>query len=243
MSMLSGLTGSAGVVVTTKENARLKHIEFVRLDPERALAVLVAADGSIENRVVQTPRDLPASALIEAGNYLNMRIAGRTIIETKAEIEVGVCRGGGRTRRTDGTAGRRRLCELDRDKYAGATAHRPWSGQSARQSHRARRSRTHSAAFCRSRNPERCHRSLEPRRGRRRRAHLHRLREQAILVVRFIDDRGTFPRRSAAWSSACSVSSVRHGSTTRALCRWSIIRRRSSAAWCMDRRTARHGRA
>ncbi len=87
MSTLSGLTRSAGVVVTTKENARLKQVEFVRLDPERALAILVAADGSVENRIVQTPRDLPSSALIEAGNYLNVRISGRTIEETKAAIE------------------------------------------------------------------------------------------------------------------------------------------------------------
>lgn len=87
MMMLSGLTRSAGVVVTTKENARLKHIEFVRLDPERALAVLVASDGSVENRVVQLPRGLPASALVEAGNYLNARISGRTISEVKAAIE------------------------------------------------------------------------------------------------------------------------------------------------------------
>ncbi len=87
MSTLSGLTRSAGVVVATKENARLRHIEFVRLDPERALAVLVAADGSIENRVVQTPRDLPSSALVEASNYLNVRIGGRTIAEAKAAIE------------------------------------------------------------------------------------------------------------------------------------------------------------
>ena len=87
MSILSGLTRSAGVVVTTKENPRLKQVEFVRLDPERALAVLVAADGSVENRIVQTPRDLPASALIEAGNYLNLRISGRTIEETRAAIE------------------------------------------------------------------------------------------------------------------------------------------------------------
>jgi heat-inducible transcriptional repressor len=87
MAMLSGLTRNAGVVVTTKENARLKHIEFVRLDPERALVVLVAADGSVENRVIQTPRDLPSSALIEASNYLNVRISGRTIAEAKTAIE------------------------------------------------------------------------------------------------------------------------------------------------------------
>lgn len=87
MSALSGLTRSAGVVVTTQENAKLKQIEFVRLDAERALAILVAADGSVENRIVQTPRDLPTSALAEAGNYLNARISGRTIAEAKAAIE------------------------------------------------------------------------------------------------------------------------------------------------------------
>ena len=46
---LSGLTRSAGVVLSTKMNQRLKHIEFVRLEPERALAVLVAEDGQVEN--------------------------------------------------------------------------------------------------------------------------------------------------------------------------------------------------
>jgi len=87
MTMLSGLTRGAGVVVTTKENARLKHIEFVRLEPERALAVLVAEDGTVENRVVQTPLGLPSSALVEASNFLNARIRGRTLAEVRAEIE------------------------------------------------------------------------------------------------------------------------------------------------------------
>ena len=87
-TMLSGMTRGAGVVVTTKDNARLKHIEFLRLEPERALAVLVAEDGSVENRILPIAADLPASALIEAGNYLNARIRGRTLMEVRAEIEV-----------------------------------------------------------------------------------------------------------------------------------------------------------
>ena len=86
-SLLSGLTRGAGVVLTTKENTRLKHIEFVRLDPERALTVLVAEDGSVENRVVATPPGLPHSALVEAGNFLNARIRGRTLKEVRADIE------------------------------------------------------------------------------------------------------------------------------------------------------------
>ena len=86
-TMLSGLTRGAGVVVTTKDNGRLKHIEFLRLEPERALAVLVGEDGSVENRVLPISAGLPSSALVEAGNYLNARIRGRTLAEARAEID------------------------------------------------------------------------------------------------------------------------------------------------------------
>ena len=85
--MLSGLSRGAGVVVTTKDNKRLKHIEFVGLEPERALAVLVSEDGSVENRVVAIPKGLPSSALVEASNYLNARIRGRTLSEVRTDIE------------------------------------------------------------------------------------------------------------------------------------------------------------
>jgi heat-inducible transcriptional repressor len=86
-SVLSDLTRGAGVVLTSKDNARLKQIEFVRLDPQKALAILVAEDGSVENRIVDTPVGMPASALVEASNYLNARLRGRTLGETRAEIE------------------------------------------------------------------------------------------------------------------------------------------------------------
>src|SRR5207248_6211326 len=85
--LLSGLTHAAGVVLTAKSNVRLKNIEFVRLEPERALVVLVGEDGQVENRVVNLPIGLPTSALTEAGNFLNARIRGHTLYEVKAEIE------------------------------------------------------------------------------------------------------------------------------------------------------------
>jgi heat-inducible transcriptional repressor len=86
--LLSGLSRAAGVVLTAKSNERLKHIEFVRLEPERALVVLVGEDGQIENRVLNIPVGLPTSALIEAANFLNARIRGRTLAEVKSEIEL-----------------------------------------------------------------------------------------------------------------------------------------------------------
>ena len=91
--MLSGLTRSAGIVLTVKNNVRLKHIEFVRLEPERALAVLVAEDGQVENRVLNVAAGLPTSALTEAGNFLNARIRGKTLAELRTEIETAVAEG------------------------------------------------------------------------------------------------------------------------------------------------------
>lgn len=86
--MLSGLSRGAAVVTTSKAARRLKHIEFVRLEPTRALVVLVGDDGAVENRVLDLPPGLPAGALAEASNYLNARIRGRTLGEARAEIEV-----------------------------------------------------------------------------------------------------------------------------------------------------------
>jgi heat-inducible transcriptional repressor len=86
-ALLSGLTRSAGIVLTHKSEARLKHIEFVRLEPERALVVLVAEDGQVENRVLDLPAGLPSSALTEASNFLNARIRGKTLAEAKSELE------------------------------------------------------------------------------------------------------------------------------------------------------------
>jgi heat-inducible transcriptional repressor len=85
--LLSGLTRAAGVVLTDKTNARIKHIEFVRLEPERALVVLVSEDGQVENRIIQLPLGLPSSVLTEATNFLNARIRGKTLTEAKVELE------------------------------------------------------------------------------------------------------------------------------------------------------------
>lgn len=85
-SMLSGLSRCAGLVVGTTSDASLKHIEFVRLSSGRALVVMVSEDAMVENRVIEIPVGMPASALIEAGNYLTARMRGRTIAEARDEI-------------------------------------------------------------------------------------------------------------------------------------------------------------
>ena len=85
--MLSGLSRGAGVVLTHKTDSPLKHLEFVQLEPQKALVVMVAEDGSVENRVINLPHGLPHSALVEASNYLNAHIRGKTLAEAKRVLE------------------------------------------------------------------------------------------------------------------------------------------------------------
>jgi heat-inducible transcriptional repressor len=85
--MLSGLSRGAGVVLTHKADLRLKHVEFVRLEPGRALVVLVGETGTVENRVIALPAGLPSSALTEAANYLNAHLRGMTLSQARVELE------------------------------------------------------------------------------------------------------------------------------------------------------------
>ena len=85
--MISGLSHCAGVVLAEKQVSRLKHIEFVPLEPKRALAVIVDEDGGVENRLVSLPPGLPASALTEAANYLNANARGLSMAEARDRIE------------------------------------------------------------------------------------------------------------------------------------------------------------
>ena len=85
-TLLSGLSRCAGVVMAPKTEQPLKHIEFVNLGPGRALVVTVTQSGHVENRVIDTPVGMPPSALVEATNYLNARLIGRTIEESRRLI-------------------------------------------------------------------------------------------------------------------------------------------------------------
>ena len=89
-SMLSGLSACAGVILAPKQEQRVRQLSFVPLDPTRALAVLVASDGSVENRVVPLPPGTSAGALAEVANFVSARLSGLTLSEAvlrlRAEI-------------------------------------------------------------------------------------------------------------------------------------------------------------
>jgi heat-inducible transcriptional repressor len=85
---LSGLSSCAGIVLAPKQELRLKQLSFVPLDSGRALAVLVGADGSVENRIVPLDAGMSPGSLAEVSNFINARLSGLTLDEAQARLRL-----------------------------------------------------------------------------------------------------------------------------------------------------------
>ena len=88
-SMLAGLAGGAGLVLTPEDAAKgdaVKHVEFVNLDFEQALVIIVYENGRIENRLMARPPGLLPASLERAGNFLSARLKGKRLAEAKTQI-------------------------------------------------------------------------------------------------------------------------------------------------------------
>jgi heat-inducible transcriptional repressor len=83
---LSGITRSASVVLAPKKEAAIRHVEFVSLSTERALVVLVFADGHVENRIFAPPPGQTPSSMREAANFLSSIADGRNLSDLSKSI-------------------------------------------------------------------------------------------------------------------------------------------------------------
>jgi len=83
---LSALSRYAGIVAAPTNDRPFRHVEFVPLSPGRALVIVVSDNGLVENRVIDVPLGMSVATLVEAGNYLTARLAGRSFAEAKATI-------------------------------------------------------------------------------------------------------------------------------------------------------------
>jgi heat-inducible transcriptional repressor len=89
---LSGVTQGASLVLAPKHEAPIKHIEFVSLSHDRALAVLVFSDGHVENRLFTPPVGQTPSSMREAANFLNSLVEGKTLSELQRTIKTEMSR-------------------------------------------------------------------------------------------------------------------------------------------------------
>lgn len=85
--LLAAMSHFVGVVsVPRREQFAFRHIDFVPLDAQRVLAILVFADNDVQNRIIQTRRAFDAGELERVANYLNHHFAGRPLADIRTTL-------------------------------------------------------------------------------------------------------------------------------------------------------------
>jgi len=85
--LLSAMSHFVGVVtVPRREQFAFKHIDFVPIDAQRVLVILVFTDNEVQNRIITTRRAYTPSELEQTANYLNAHFAGRPLRDIHATL-------------------------------------------------------------------------------------------------------------------------------------------------------------
>jgi heat-inducible transcriptional repressor len=84
---LSGLSACAGLVLAPNAERAVKHIEFMAVSDDQILVILVDDTNQVENRLIARPMGMTRAALTDLGNYLNSRLAGRTLGELRRDTQ------------------------------------------------------------------------------------------------------------------------------------------------------------
>ncbi|MBB1471937.1 MULTISPECIES: heat-inducible transcriptional repressor HrcA [unclassified Luteimonas] len=85
--LVSAMTRFVGVVsVPGRGQFAFRQIDFVPLDGQRVMAIVVFADHEVQNRIVLTRRPYGPAELEQVANYLNANFAGRPLHEIRATL-------------------------------------------------------------------------------------------------------------------------------------------------------------
>lgn len=82
--LLSAMSQFVGVVtVPQRGQFAFRHIDFLAIDGNRVLVILVFTDNEVQNRIITTRRSYSPSELEQTANYLNSHCSGRPLAEIR----------------------------------------------------------------------------------------------------------------------------------------------------------------
>lgn len=85
--LLSSLSRYVGVVRAPTMSANVfRQIDFIRLGGKRILAILVAENGAVQNRLVELEQEIAPEDLVRMANYLNEQLKGLTMAQVKKHL-------------------------------------------------------------------------------------------------------------------------------------------------------------
>lgn len=85
--MLSSVSRYTGIVLAPRFSSTIfRHIEFVKLSGRRILTVLVAQNGSVQNRLIESEEEFATEDLVRMSNYLNELLEGLPVAQVRTRI-------------------------------------------------------------------------------------------------------------------------------------------------------------
>lgn len=85
--LMSEITQMTCLITTPIRNkVNLRHVEFVRLDDERVLVILVLNDREVQNRVVHIEQSYSDIELTQAANFINREYGGHSLLDVRQAI-------------------------------------------------------------------------------------------------------------------------------------------------------------
>jgi heat-inducible transcriptional repressor len=86
-SILSNITQMAGLVtIPRRDQVTLRHVEFLSLNANRVLVILVLADHEVQNRIIYTNEAYTEIQLKEASNFINQSFTGRSLGHIREQL-------------------------------------------------------------------------------------------------------------------------------------------------------------
>jgi heat-inducible transcriptional repressor len=86
-SILSNITQMAGLVtIPRRDQVTLRHVEFLSLNANRVLVILVLADHEVQNRIIYTNEAYTEIQLKEASNFINQSFTGRSLGRIREQL-------------------------------------------------------------------------------------------------------------------------------------------------------------
>jgi heat-inducible transcriptional repressor len=86
-SILSNITQMAGLVmIPRRDQVTLRHVEFLSLNANRVLVILVLADHEVQNRIIYTNEAYSEIQLKEASNFINQSFTGRSLGRIREQL-------------------------------------------------------------------------------------------------------------------------------------------------------------
>lgn len=85
--MLSEITHMAGLVtIPRRDQVRLRHVEFLPLNDNRVLVIMVLDDHEVQNRIIYTQQKYAEAQLKEASNYVNQSFMGQNLRSVRSRL-------------------------------------------------------------------------------------------------------------------------------------------------------------